>query len=85
MHRRDLNLKRRFGDWTLSPSSGKKRTMLGPIDRASPYLRTPEPTQNIINQSGQKPSAEVKAKNTYSATCVIPCTYGHAQYFGQST
>lgn len=25
-----------FGDWVLSPSSGK-RTQLGPIDTASPY------------------------------------------------
>jgi hypothetical protein len=31
---------RRFGDWSLSPSSGKKRTptLLGTIDRTSPYL-----------------------------------------------
>jgi hypothetical protein len=31
---------RRFGDWSLSPSSGKKDTYnVGP-NRASPYLRT---------------------------------------------
>jgi hypothetical protein len=30
----------RFGDWTMSLSSGKKPTQLGSIDRASPYLRT---------------------------------------------
>jgi hypothetical protein len=32
---------RHFGEWSLSPSSGKKRTptLLGPIDRASPYPR----------------------------------------------
>jgi hypothetical protein len=28
----------RFGDWILSPSSVKS-TQLGPVDRASPYLR----------------------------------------------
>jgi hypothetical protein len=28
----------RFGDWILSPSSGKI-TQFGPIDGASPYLR----------------------------------------------
>jgi hypothetical protein len=38
-----FNLKQRFGDWTLSPSSDKKPTQLGPIDRASPYLRTQDP------------------------------------------
>jgi hypothetical protein len=32
---------RHFGDWILSPSSGKKPTDLGPIDRASPCPRTP--------------------------------------------
>jgi hypothetical protein len=32
-----------FGDWSLSPSSGKRTpTLLGPIDRASPYLQTTE-------------------------------------------
>jgi hypothetical protein len=34
---------RRFGNWTLPPSSGKNRTQLEPIDRASPYLRTQDP------------------------------------------
>jgi hypothetical protein len=31
----------RFGDYILSPSSGKKGTptLLGPVDRAGPYLR----------------------------------------------
>jgi hypothetical protein len=29
---------RRFGDWCLSSSSGKTPTLLGPINRASPYL-----------------------------------------------
>jgi hypothetical protein len=32
-------LKQRFGNWTLPLSSGEKPTQLGPIDRASPYLR----------------------------------------------
>jgi hypothetical protein len=32
---------RRFGDWSLSPSKGKRTpTLYDPIDRASPYLRT---------------------------------------------
>jgi hypothetical protein len=31
-----------FGDWSLSPSSGKIYSV-GPVDRASPYLRTPVP------------------------------------------
>jgi hypothetical protein len=30
------HVKRRFEDWTLPPSSGKKPTQFGPIDRASP-------------------------------------------------
>jgi hypothetical protein len=33
-------LKQCFGDWTLYLCLGKKRTQLGPIDRASPYLQT---------------------------------------------
>jgi hypothetical protein len=32
-------LKLRFGDWAVSPSSGKKPALLGSIGRASPYLR----------------------------------------------
>jgi hypothetical protein len=38
-------LKQCFGDRTLPPSSGNRPTQLGPIHRASPYLRTPELTQ----------------------------------------
>jgi hypothetical protein len=34
-----------FRDWDLSPSSGKKPTQLGPINRASPYLQTPKAIQ----------------------------------------
>jgi hypothetical protein len=37
-----------FKDWTLAPSLGKKSTQLGPIDRASHYLWTPEPPQGRI-------------------------------------
>jgi hypothetical protein len=37
-----FNLKQRYGDWILPPSSGKMPTQLGPIDKASPYLRIPE-------------------------------------------
>jgi hypothetical protein len=40
IYRCNLYLKRRFGDWNLSGSSGKKFTQFGLIDRASPYLRT---------------------------------------------
>jgi hypothetical protein len=40
--RTSVYLKQSFEEWTLPPSSGKKPTELGPIDRASPYLRTPE-------------------------------------------
>jgi hypothetical protein len=39
------SLKQRFGDWTLPSSSGEKHTQLGPIVRASPHLKTPEPAQ----------------------------------------
>jgi hypothetical protein len=28
--------------WILPPSLRRKRTQLGPIDRSSPYLRTPD-------------------------------------------
>jgi hypothetical protein len=37
----NIYLKRCFGDRTLSPSSGKKPILLGPIDIASPHLRFP--------------------------------------------
>jgi hypothetical protein len=37
----------RFRDWILSPSSGKP-SQLGPIDRASPYLRTLKVCDNGI-------------------------------------
>jgi hypothetical protein len=36
IHRPSFYLKRRFGDWTLSPFSVRKLTHLGTIDRASP-------------------------------------------------
>jgi hypothetical protein len=38
-------LKQHFGDWTVPHSSGKMPAQLGQIDRASPCLRRPEPTQ----------------------------------------
>jgi hypothetical protein len=41
-------LRQRFGDWILPPSSSKRPTQLGPVDRASPHLRTPAPTQDRI-------------------------------------
>jgi hypothetical protein len=41
-------LKQRFKDCTLPPSSDKKPTQLGPFDRASPYLQTPETTQGMV-------------------------------------
>jgi hypothetical protein len=53
IHGPGFYFKRRFGDWIQSPSSGKEPTQLGPIDRATPYLRTPAPTQDRIF----KPSA----------------------------
>jgi hypothetical protein len=34
-----LNLKQRLREWTPPPSSNRP-TQLGPIDRASPYLRS---------------------------------------------
>jgi hypothetical protein len=34
------------GEWILSPSSGE--TYSDPIDRASPYLRTPVPTPDRV-------------------------------------
>jgi hypothetical protein len=41
IHRPVFLLKTTFGDWFLSPSSGKERpTLLGPIDRANLCLRT---------------------------------------------
>jgi hypothetical protein len=44
---------RRFGDWALSPFSGKMPTHLGALDRASTYLRAAEPTQgNILYSVG---------------------------------
>jgi hypothetical protein len=42
---------KRFGDWTLHPSSGKKPTQLRPSDRASPHPRTTAETQS----NGYKP------------------------------
>jgi hypothetical protein len=39
IHRRFFNLKQRFGEWTLPPSSGKKLTPMDPINTASPYLQ----------------------------------------------
>jgi hypothetical protein len=36
----------RFGDWILSPSSGK--TPLSPVDTASPYLRTIVPSKRLV-------------------------------------
>lgn len=41
-------LKQLFGDWTLSPSSGKKTTEFAPTDGADPYLQTPDSTQDKI-------------------------------------
>jgi hypothetical protein len=43
--------RQRFGDWFLSPSSGKKEpTQLGPIDRSNPYHRTAEIEQYFMLQ-----------------------------------
>jgi hypothetical protein len=39
--------KLRLGEWALPLFSGKMFIQKGPIDRASPYLRTPESTQGI--------------------------------------
>jgi hypothetical protein len=36
--RQPIFIKKRFGDCTLPPFSGKKPIQLGPIDGASPYL-----------------------------------------------
>jgi hypothetical protein len=49
----------RFGDWILSPSSGKT-TQLDPIDRASPYLRTPmSVTQGVHKMSTSQTICEM--------------------------
>jgi hypothetical protein len=44
-----------------------KPTQLGPIDRASPYLRTPMPAQRLVytNQTQHKPSARAKKTLNY--------------------
>jgi hypothetical protein len=48
-----LFFKIRFGDWILSPSL-LRPTQLGPIDIASPYLRTPVPA----------PTRDIQAKHS---------------------
>jgi hypothetical protein len=40
----------RFGEFTLSQFSGEKPTQSGSIDRVSPYLQSPKPTQNKIHK-----------------------------------
>jgi hypothetical protein len=52
-----LFFKQRFGHWPLPLSSGNKPTQLDPINRASSYLQTQEPTQGRI----YKPSAGARA------------------------
>jgi hypothetical protein len=49
-----FQLKQRFGDWTLALSLDKKHSQLGPIDRASLSLRTPEPTQRRLYKTGER-------------------------------
>lgn len=47
----NLRVKQRFGDWIISPSSDKKPTNLGTIDRTCPYLRMPAPARDRIYKS----------------------------------
>jgi hypothetical protein len=50
-----------------------KPSQLGPIDRASPYVWTPAPTQDrLYNQAQHKPSARVKTLK--NSTCMRPST-----------
>jgi hypothetical protein len=53
---------RRFGDWSMSPSSGKRTsTLLGPIDRASPETGA---TLQPGSSSFRLPSCRHSIKNT---------------------
>jgi hypothetical protein len=78
-------LEKRFGDWYLPPSSGIMHTQLGPVDRASPYLRTPEPTHDRKYKQKDNMNHQRELRQTLkNSTYMRPCTYGHASFNGQS-
>jgi hypothetical protein len=48
IHRPNVYFKHHFGKRTFSPSSAKDSTILVTNDKAGPYLRTPQVTQDMI-------------------------------------
>jgi hypothetical protein len=63
------------------PLSSKKPTQFGPMDRASPYLRTPVPTQERTCTPTNNVNQQTRVrKNISNATYKRPCTYAHAYF-----
>jgi hypothetical protein len=56
---------------------------LGSVQRASPYLQTPEPTQDRTYKPNTSSAEELK-QTLENSTHIRPCTYGHAYFKGQS-